>query len=89
MVRCVQKKLSEMAYLLAGLVVLSVPIQLPNNLESLFRRGGDFDTGFELIAALQLAVSPTNESSNYSHYSLGNLKIQQHELREGRQPSRQ
>lgn len=39
--------------------VLTVATQLPNELESLFRRGGDFDIGFELIAVLRLAVSAT------------------------------
>lgn len=37
-------------------MLLTVTVRLPNSLESLFRRGGDFDTGFELIAALQLQV---------------------------------
>mgnify|MGYP007061299423 CR=1 FL=1 len=41
----------------AGLVVVSVPTQLPNELEAVFRSGGSFDSGFEFLAALQLMVS--------------------------------
>lgn len=39
-----------------GFVRLTVPTKLPNNLEVLFRRGSDFETGFELIVALDLTV---------------------------------
>lgn len=39
-----------------------VPTELPNNLEALFRRGGDFDAGFELIMLLQLQVTSRDGS---------------------------
>ena len=37
--------------------MVTVPTQLPDELEAIFRSGGSFDSGFELMAALQLTVS--------------------------------